>query len=294
MTVVRRLSPDDWPRWRTLRLAALADSPESFGTPLSYWEGHDRAERWRQRLTEVPFNAIADLDGERAGMVSCVGPDEHGDAELLSLWVAPFARGRGVGDALVGAVAQWAEQQRARRLVLRVLVGNLSARALYQRNGFADAGPADVGERWMTRRVHAGWSPGAPGVLRLPSGRLVRGRGLRRPLPKGPRPEFALYLLKREPPPVEWESRWVRWPDFGLPSDRAAASDAFREALSRAETQRVEIACLGGRGRTGTALACLTVLDGVPGAEAVRYVRERYAARAVETVWQRRFVARFG
>jgi len=34
----------------------------------------------------------------------------------------------------------------------------------------------------------------------------------------------------------------------------------------------VEIACAGGHGRTGTALACLAVLDGVPSREAVRYV----------------------
>ncbi|WP_433258789.1 protein-tyrosine phosphatase family protein [Streptosporangium sp. CA-135522] len=131
------------------------------------------------------------------------------------------------------------------------------------------------------------------GVLRLPSGRLVRGRGLRRPLPEGPEPTFALYLLGRRPPPVAWEARWLRWPDFWLPSDRAAAGNALREALARAGTERVEIACAGGRGRTGTALACLAVLDGVPGREAVAYVREHYAAHAVETPWQRRFVARF-
>lgn len=61
----------------------------------------------------------------------------------------------------------------------------------------------------------------------------------------------------------------------------------------RAETERVEIACAGGSGRTGTALACLAVLDGVPHGQAVAYVREHYAARAVETPWQRRFVSRF-
>ncbi|MFC0864217.1 protein-tyrosine phosphatase family protein [Sphaerimonospora cavernae] len=137
------------------------------------------------------------------------------------------------------------------------------------------------------------WEPTAAGVLRLPSGRLVRGRGLRRPLPRGPRPAFALYLLDRRPPPVEWEQRWVRWPDFRLPSDRAAAATALREAWERAETERVEVACGGGYGRTGTALACLAVLDGVPGEEAVAYVRRHYASRAVETPWQRRFVARF-
>ncbi|HZG02209.1 MAG TPA: protein-tyrosine phosphatase family protein [Streptomyces sp.] len=137
------------------------------------------------------------------------------------------------------------------------------------------------------------WDPADAGVLRLPSGRLVRGRGLRRPLPAGPRPAFALYLLGREPSPVDWEYRWIRWPDFRLPSDRAAAADALREAWERAGTERVEVACGGGRGRTGTALACLAVLDGIPGREAVAYVREHYDRHAVETPWQRRFVHRF-
>jgi hypothetical protein len=137
------------------------------------------------------------------------------------------------------------------------------------------------------------WTPGAPGVLRLPSGRLVRGRGLRDPLPDGPEPAFGLYLLGRRPPAMPWESRWLRWPDFRLPADPAAAAEAFRDAWRRAEAERVELACGGGRGRTGTALACLAVLDGVPRAEAVAYVRANYSRHAVETPWQRRYVARF-
>jgi len=137
------------------------------------------------------------------------------------------------------------------------------------------------------------WEPTGAGVLRLPSGRLVRGRALRQPLPEGPEPEFALYLLGQEPPAVNWDARWVRWPDFRLPADRAAAAGALREAWARAENERVEVACAGGRGRTGTALACLAVLDGVPRDEAVAYVRAHYSRHAVETPWQRRYVARF-
>ncbi|WP_189057300.1 protein-tyrosine phosphatase family protein [Longimycelium tulufanense] len=137
------------------------------------------------------------------------------------------------------------------------------------------------------------WDPTTAGVLRLPSGRLVRGRGLRHPVPPDPLPTFALYLLGHEPPPVAWESRWVRWPDFWLPSDHAGTADALREAWMRARTERVEVACAGGYGRTGTALACLAVLDGIPNREAVAYVRKHYAARAVEMPWQRRFVSRF-
>jgi protein-tyrosine phosphatase len=139
----------------------------------------------------------------------------------------------------------------------------------------------------------AAWDADAPGVLALPSGRLVRGRGLRRPLPDGPRPEFALHLLGRRPTPVKWDSRWVRWPDFRLPTDRADAADALREAWRRAPGERVELACGGGRGRTGTALACLAVLDGVPPGDAVAFVRAHYHPGAVETPWQRRYVRGF-
>ena len=139
----------------------------------------------------------------------------------------------------------------------------------------------------------AGWDPDSDGVLVLPSGRLVRGRALRAPLPEGPWPEFGLYLGGQEPDPTPWPSRWLRWPDFRLPPDRTAARQALVDVWERAADQRVEVTCGGGRGRTGTALACVAVLDGVPPTDAVVYVRRHYHHRAVETPWQRRHVARF-
>ena len=53
------------------------------------------------------------------------------------------------------------------------------------------------------------------------------------------------------------------------------------------------MACSGGQGRTGTALACLVIIDGVPASDAVNYVRHHYNPRAVETPWQRRYVRQF-
>ncbi|MBX9395229.1 protein phosphatase [Streptomyces sp. TRM72054] len=139
-----------------------------------------------------------------------------------------------------------------------------------------------------------GWDDQLPGVLRLPSGRLIRGRGLRHPLdPAAPGPSYGVYLLGKPPQAHPWESRWIHWPDFRLPKDRADARTALTEAWERAAAERVEIACGGGRGRTGTALACLAVLDGVPPEEAVAYVRAGYDRRAVETPWQRAYVRRF-
>ena len=133
------------------------------------------------------------------------------------------------------------------------------------------------------------WEPGNS-VITLPDGASLRARGLRRGPVPGPDPEWGLYLLGKTPPPTAWPNRWVRWPDFRLPRDRDDARAAFREAHRLAASGvLVEVACFGGRGRTGTALACIAQLGGVPADEAVGWVREHYDHRAVETPWQKRF-----
>lgn len=137
------------------------------------------------------------------------------------------------------------------------------------------------------------WPAEGRGVLTLPSGRRVRGRALSRPVPVGPAPEFAVHLLGREPDDVPWPSVWLDWPDFRLPRDRQLTREVLTWAWERTVRDRVEVACGGGRGRTGTALACLAVLDGVHPDLAVAFVREQYDPRAVETPGQRRFVRRF-
>ena len=133
------------------------------------------------------------------------------------------------------------------------------------------------------------WAEGA-GVVELPCGRRIRGRGLRHPMPDGAEPELGVYLVGRDPGPFGWEHRWVRWPDFRTPASADDAIDALTQAYRRAASERVEIACGGGVGRTGTALAVLAVMAGVPRAEAVGWVRRHYNPRAVETPWQRRWV----
>ncbi len=127
----------------------------------------------------------------------------------------------------------------------------------------------------------------------MPSGRLVRGRALRKPVPDGPLPQYGLYLLGNIPDPTPWPSDWIRWNDFRVPRNLFDAARLIRLAWDRAGDERVEVACGGGRGRTGTALACIAVLDGVLADEAVAYVRANYHRRAVETPGQRRFIRSF-
>lgn len=133
------------------------------------------------------------------------------------------------------------------------------------------------------------WEPGA-GVVELPDGRNVRGRGLRGARRDAHHPEFGVYLTGHAPRVGNWAHQWVRWRDFRLPDSTPEVVMALREAYERAATERVEIACGGGIGRTGAALAVLGVMGGVPSSDAVNWVRAHYHPRAVETGGQRRWV----
>lgn len=139
----------------------------------------------------------------------------------------------------------------------------------------------DTGTAWTDRS----------GLVVLPGGAAVRARRIAVPAP-GPA-DFAL-LLASGPIPA-WPHRRLRWPDFWVPRDPADALDAVREAWRRAYAgQRVEVACRGGVGRTGTVLAALAVLDGLPPEPAVAWVRAHHHPRAVETPWQRWWLRRVG
>jgi protein-tyrosine phosphatase len=128
------------------------------------------------------------------------------------------------------------------------------------------------GERWAT----------------LPGGARVRGRRLAE---TATAVDFCLVLA--DGPVPEWPYRRVRWPDFWVPLDFADAMAALREAHRRAGAgERVEAACHGGVGRTGTALAALSILDGLSPREALVWVRREYHPRAVETPWQRWWLRR--
>lgn len=136
------------------------------------------------------------------------------------------------------------------------------------------------------------WSAAEPGVVQLPSGRRLRGHSLSRPL-QGEVANLTLVLAARSPAPQHAETAFIRWPDFALPLDRAGALRLLHEAWERSDRERVAISCRGGRGRTGTALACVAVLDGLAPAAAISLVRRTYDRRAIETPWQKRYVATF-
>lgn len=86
---------------------------------------------------------------------------------------------------------------------------------------------------------------------------------------------------------VPWSARFVDWPDYGVVPASELGLLIGTVAHELASGKRVEIACLGGHGRTGTLLAALIGrLDGVDAATALRLAHERYCPHAVETIGQ--------
>ena len=139
MLRVDRLTVDEAPRLRAIRLRALADAPAAFGATLE--EALSRpADTWAQQLRELPSFVAVD-DGVDVGMVRCQPDGTRADtASLISMWVAPAARRSGVGDALIDAAIEWARANGVSRLLLYVVDDNAPAIALYARKGFQPTG----------------------------------------------------------------------------------------------------------------------------------------------------------
>jgi len=132
----------DWETWRRLRLAALTEAPHAFGSTLAETQGRDEAS-WRTGFPaeDQGANFIARLDGAEAGMCAIIRLPALDDEPLLvSMWVAPGARGSGLAPALVLAAEKWCVEHDLNRMLLDVVEDNLPATALYRRLGYLPTG----------------------------------------------------------------------------------------------------------------------------------------------------------
>ena len=129
--------------------------------------------------------------------------------------------------------------------------------------------------------------------MTFPDGTRVRASSLVDRITDDPDRAYGLYLDEQWAP--TWPADVIAWPDFGLPGDPEVAARQIADAFARARRgDLVEVGCLGGSGRTGTVLACMAVLAGVPPTGAVAWVRAAYRPQAVETAEQEAWVRWFG
>lgn len=142
---IRRFAPEEWCTYRDLRLRALAESPDAFGSTFAHERARPDAE-WAARLdagarspAEAPL--LAERDGEPVGLAwARLEEGAAGVARLYQVWVAPEHRGHGAARGLLDAAAAWARAAGAHTLALDVTCGDTPAMRLYTRAGCQPAG----------------------------------------------------------------------------------------------------------------------------------------------------------
>ena len=158
----RSFAPEEWRTYRDLRLAALADSPDAFGSTLARENGHED-ERWSSRLaaavaSDLDLPLVAEVGPEPGGLAwARIDPAELEVVHLFQMWVSPESRGLGAGSTLLASVVAWLRSLNAASLGLRVTCDNTPARRFYERAGFLTRGqpePLRPGSSVLVQPMH--------------------------------------------------------------------------------------------------------------------------------------------
>jgi GNAT superfamily N-acetyltransferase len=143
MIEVRTARPDEWRRVRDLRLRALEDSPDAFGSTLERERAYAKREwlQWISGWERAVNRLLVAIDGQAwIGMAVGSRADDDERAHLYAMWVDPVSRRAGVGRRLVEVVLAWAEAEGATEIELGATAINRDAVVFYERLGFADTG----------------------------------------------------------------------------------------------------------------------------------------------------------
>jgi len=143
---VRRAALGDEPILRELRLAALSDAPDAFGSTYEREMARTTSD-WQRWMSPGVTFILYEPAGARGIVAGMHDDTDPAVVHLMAMWVHPEIRGSGGADELVTALAAWAQSAGAKWLRLKVIQGNDRARHFYERMGFRSTGHEAVRER---------------------------------------------------------------------------------------------------------------------------------------------------
>jgi GNAT superfamily N-acetyltransferase len=145
MPKIRALAEHEWAIYKCLRLAALAESPDAFGSAFAKAVQRSDAE-WVHRLASGvgstwDFPIVAEIDSRPIGLAwGRIKVSNPAMTNLYQVWVHPNYRRLGAGQMLLEAVTTWAIGKKVHLLELGVTCGDTPAMRLYTRAGFEPVG----------------------------------------------------------------------------------------------------------------------------------------------------------
>lgn len=142
--LIRELTPEDAAAFRELRLLGLQLHPDAFGSSYEE-ESQQGVAAVRDMLTErqaLPYNlTLGAFEGDK--LVGTVSLNHRGrkktghQAQIWGVMVHPAWRGRGIAQALMQEIVQFARRiPRVEQVELSVATENAAAIRLYQSFGF--------------------------------------------------------------------------------------------------------------------------------------------------------------
>lgn len=137
--MIRELVAGDGETWRAIRLEALMSAPEAFSAKYKTWKERPLSDFEAQVTRGGIFVA------EEAGIVlgvACLEPDDDPKRRtrgwVMSVFMRPEARGRGIAVSLIRSVVAKARQCGMQELFLDVRSSNMAAIRVYKKVGFAE------------------------------------------------------------------------------------------------------------------------------------------------------------
>ena len=142
---IRVMEPSDWLAYKSVRLASLAESPDSFGSTYERESAFIQAE-WESRLDPIgraknALPLIAEYEAIPIGVAwGLVHEPNTKVAHIYQMWVTPKARGKGIAKTLLDHIEAWALARNCNSIALSVTTSNESAVRLYETSGFVPSG----------------------------------------------------------------------------------------------------------------------------------------------------------
>ncbi|HPF16846.1 MAG TPA: GNAT family N-acetyltransferase [Thermotogota bacterium] len=141
---IRVLNESDTQAYRTIRLNALINNPEAFGSSYEEESAFEIA-RFTHRLTNPRSQTYGAFEGERLGGICNISFQPRKKmrhrADIFSMYVEPAFRGKGVGRQLIETVLMAARMRpHVRQVYLTVVSSNQTAKVLYTSFGFKTYG----------------------------------------------------------------------------------------------------------------------------------------------------------
>lgn len=136
--VVEAMTAVDWPEVRAIYEAGIATGHATFETRPPSWESWDGDHLARPRLVARSSSGARVLGWAALAPVS--GRCVYGGVAEVSVYVAPEARGRAIGRALLGELVRESEAAGLWTLQAGIFPENVASLALHRALGFRDVG----------------------------------------------------------------------------------------------------------------------------------------------------------